>query len=327
MNEIRTDPLTGARVLYVPGRARRPHDTAVPRPAPASGAVATCPFCPGHEDALLGIVDESRPIAGDRAAARAGWQTRTVPNRFPLASATGRKLSGRHEVIIEHPRHDLGLAAMTVPAIAAVIATWQGRLRALAGAPGIRAVTLFRNEGVAAGSSIGHPHSQVVATPFVPPATRSQAARAARYFRRTGRCLACDEIARERKTGERIIATAAGVIVFVPYAARVPGELRILSTGCRRPFTDEGAARRRALARLLKDGLGRIEAAFGASPWNLTLHNAPPGPGCAPHHWSLTVLPRNVTPGGFELETGLSVCPSLPEADAGRLRKIRVKNS
>ncbi len=37
-------------------------------------------------------------------------------------------------------------------------------------------------------------------------------------------------------------------------------------------------------------------------------------------HWYLRIYPRTTTPGGFELDVGMSINPSTPEQDAELLR-------
>ena len=112
MSELRQDRTTGAWAIIAPERGLRPHQrfdqpprNHVPRLEP------TCPFCPGNESQLPGIIAEAR------RSRPPGWSVRIVPNKFPALTpdaAPGHLMPGlhvmiggygAHEVVIEHPRH------------------------------------------------------------------------------------------------------------------------------------------------------------------------------------------------------------------------------
>jgi UDPglucose--hexose-1-phosphate uridylyltransferase len=44
-----------------------------------------------------------------------------------------------------------------------------------------------------------------------------------------------------------------------------------------------------------------------------------------PIHWHLQIRPRLTTPVGFEMGTGISINPSLPENDAAFLKEKSVR--
>ncbi len=56
---------------------------------------------------------------------------------------------------------------------------------------------IFRNHGIRAGTSIIHPHSQIVASSVVPFLVRNRLSEAQRYFDMYGRCVYCDMLAYE----------------------------------------------------------------------------------------------------------------------------------
>jgi UDPglucose--hexose-1-phosphate uridylyltransferase len=132
---------------------------------PRVGAFATegvpdtraCPFCPGHESETEGTVDAVLDAHG-------AWRVRVVRNRFPMVSPEavlahpapgGRELPGRGvaEVIVEAREHDAELPDYSREHAAAVLRMYRDRLRALEAAPGVRAVSVFKNHGRRAGSS------------------------------------------------------------------------------------------------------------------------------------------------------------------------------
>ena len=113
MPEIRTDPVTGHRVILAPARAHRPDEFAG---SPASA----CPFCPGQEAQTPA---ETARLDGPGG----GWRARVVPNKYPALEGAG----GAHEVVIESARHVGSIAALSEEEVADVLGLWQGRVRAL----------------------------------------------------------------------------------------------------------------------------------------------------------------------------------------------------
>ncbi|MDO8744894.1 MAG: hypothetical protein Q7J76_07290 [Candidatus Brocadiaceae bacterium] len=83
-------------------------------------------------------------------------------------------------------------------------------------------VVLFKNSGAASGTTIEHPHSQVVGIPVTPMHIRSRIENAVRVFDDTGECLICRIIRDELNEGTRIVMDTKHFIAFVPYAALSP---------------------------------------------------------------------------------------------------------
>ena len=316
MSERRENPVTGRHVICAATRGARPHDAGRTRPRRLPAHAETCPFCPGNEDQLEVILAE-RPGKG-------GWLTRVVPNRYPIVAPTRRigaqlmPAAGRHEVVIESPRHDLSPAAMTAEELLAMVETYRERYRALAADPDIRRVFIFRNHGADGGTSLIHPHSQIVGTAFVPPAAAAEDDRARRHLEVEGDCLLCRVVADELRGGSRIVSMNDAFLAFVPYAAEAPFELWIAPRAHRPDFGAIGAAEMAAFAAILGNCLARIADCLGDPPYNYALLASATG---RPHlHWYLRVSVRSTITGGFEMATGVAVNPSRPEADAAFLR-------
>ena len=78
------------------------------------------------------------------------------------------------------------------------------------------------------GSRIRHPYSRILAAPIVFDDLRTELTQAREYFAYKRRCVFCDTIREEVAAGDRMIQETPHFAAFVPYAARVPFELRIL---------------------------------------------------------------------------------------------------
>jgi len=316
---LRFDEWTGTWIAMAPGRrgigAMRPGG--LPEPS------VRCPFCPGHEaDAELASLAVGEP-----------WRVRAVPNRFPLTrpDAASPELegalaaSGAHEVIVESRAHDRDLAMMSSSEASDVLFAWRDRSRALGRLAGTRAVSLFRNKGRRAGSSQPHPHSQIVALPFVPPLVARRAELARRYRDAQGRSLVEHTLEREREAGVRVVSDAAGVMTYCPFASgRAGGSRGILERGPAR-LAEVEDGRLATLATQVVDACRRALWASGATDYNVLVIDPPcdeTGDG-----FSIEIVPRTGGDAGFELATGTSVCVVLPEDAASRMREAPLRGT
>ena len=331
-SELRQNRLTGQWVIIAPERGDRPrqfdsqHGEAHTK-TPAHRE--DCPFCTGNEAMLPDIILQL-PGATDSV-----WQTRVVPNKYPMLTpnqgrqrqahglSVGMPGYGHHEVIIEHPQHNRDLAHMTTPEVTAVIETYHRRYVDLIHNDHNFMVIIFRNHGPRAGTSIQHPHSQLVVTGVVPQHIRWREDVAQRYFDTWGCALLGDMLADELESGTGIIDANESFVAFVPYAAEVPFEVWIVP---RQQQADFGAItdRQKAdFAAALRDVLRRLSALANDPDYNYVLHSAVRYKADEPHlRWYLQVRPRLVTPAGFEIGSGILVNPSLPEDDASALRSV-----
>lgn len=329
MSEFRQDRASGRWTVIAPERGRRPRDWAAEGRAEADPPAFDpgCPFCPGNESMLMEIVAEV-PANGAPA-----WHTRVVPNKYPAlfcdakheersrgiyTTTTGR---GCHEVVIETPRHDADLTAVSEEGAAAVIAAYRVRYRAHMQHPDIQSVVIFRNHGERAGASLRHPHSQVIATSMVLPAMETRQTWGRRQYEDTGRCVLCEILSFEADQGDRLVLEGDHFLAFVPFAAAGPYELWLVPKRHQASFTDISEDEQAELARLLRHALSRLKRALNDPPYNYVIESASKDEAGAPYlHWYLRVLPNLVRPAGFEHASGFTVNPSVPEEDAARLR-------
>ncbi|MGD0663129.1 MAG: DUF4931 domain-containing protein, partial [Syntrophorhabdales bacterium] len=75
---------------------------------------------------------------------------------------------GVHEVVIENPIHNQILPLMEDTQVEEVLLAYRERYLALREDRRIKLIIIFKNHGEAAGTSLEHPHSQLVGTPVVP---------------------------------------------------------------------------------------------------------------------------------------------------------------
>lgn len=331
MNEIRQDLLTEQWVIYSPERAQRPHSTE-PQETPREHlpeSAAHCPFCPGNESRLPSIIQEI-PAKDERP-----WQNRIVPNKFPVLTPDGEITGtnrgiyltaaayGVHEVIIESPLHDQDVPTMPEEEVRTLIETYAMRYsQAYRTHNEVVAVIIFRNHGSRAGTSLRHPHSQLIATGIMPHNVSHKEWIAKNYFSLNKRCVMCDILESEQSDESRIVFENDFFLAFVPFAAMVPFELCIVP---KRHCSDFGLAseqERADLAVALRDALQRYQDVLGNPDYNYVIQSYSRQPTMVRYlHWYVQIQPRLTTPAGFEMGTGMHINPSLPEEDAAMLRE------
>lgn len=330
---LRFDVTSSDWVIFAPERARRPHEfrrTFCPgqETAPQAGP---CPFCPGNEW-MTG--KEIYAVRDNSPGQAASWRVRVVPNKFPALriEEDPRRIEegrifywmggcGAHEVIIETPQHDVPLARQSVQQIELVLQTLQLRFNDLMRDARFQQIVIFKNHGERAGTSLRHPHWQLIATPVVPRLLRLKHQVATDYFDQTGRCLYCDLLDEELEAGQRIIANNDAYVALAPYASHVPFEIWILPRYHQASFGSVEPERLRPLAELLKVVLGKLYTALEDPDFNLTINTVPRGDEWKPYFlWHIQIIPRLMMPAGFELGSGMSINLMLPEQAAAYLR-------
>jgi UDPglucose--hexose-1-phosphate uridylyltransferase len=331
MSEFRQDPLSRRWVIIGGERAGRPNEFV----EAATRAVGLfCPFCGGHEP------ETPDAIATYGGNGKAKWLVRVVPNKYPALTTNNGALSTRqplatiqgadsipgfgcHEVIIESPRHVASLSELTDAEAEATFVAYRDRLCQLKADGRYRYVQIFKNAGPAAGASLEHVHSQLIALPSVPEAIQQELAGSDDYFRQHGRPALLDLLNQEAAAGNRIVAQTDHFVALCPYASRFPYEVWIAPCRHQPRFEDAEAGELGELSRLARDVIGRIERAIGPVAYNYFLHTQPfDMPAYDHYHWHIEITPRLLKVAGFEWGTGCFINPYPPEAAAAHLRSL-----
>lgn len=329
MSLLRFDPTTADWVVFAPSRKLRPHESR-PQAKPAQAVTpANCPFCPGNESLTPPEIYRV-PQHGDSGS---GWRVRVVSNKFPALriEESPRRVTedhifqymggcGAHEVVVESPDHGLPLAQQPVEQIECVLKTLQWRYQDLMRDHRFQTVVIFKNHGEEAGTSLAHPHWQLIATPVVPRLLRVMHFEAIEYFDRTGDCLYCELLKSELAWGKRIIASNEHFVAFMPYASHSPFETWLLPLDHQPSFRLVPEHRLNSLAALLKEVLLKLYTALDNPAYNLTIDDVPRGDEDKDYFlWHIRIVPRLTTPAGFELGSGMSINTVLPEEAAAFL--------
>ncbi len=325
--------MTGRWVIIATDRAKRPTDF-VREKVQIRGS-ASCPFCSGNESKTPPEIF-AYPHDG-RARNAPGWTLRVVPNRFPALGIEGSLNRqgeglydmmngiGAHEVIIETPDHRMTLAGLPASQVELVLEAYRDRILDLKKDSRFKYMLIFKNHGEAAGASLEHTHSQLIALPVVPKRVSEEVTGAREYYDFKERCIFCDIIRQETESGIRVISENSDFIALSPFAPRFPFELWIVPKVHVSAFESSQKHEFEQLAVILKDMLLRLDKVLDNPAFNYIIHTSPVGePTDDYYHWHLEIMPKLTKVAGFEWGTGFYINPTPPEESTKFLRETAV---
>jgi UDPglucose--hexose-1-phosphate uridylyltransferase len=353
VREIRINPIVPTEsVLVSTARGMRPKKDEERITRDTRQYVDRCPFCVGNEDRTPPEI-KAYPDSKN-------WDIRIVPNLYPVLgddhspNNTSFGLQhvidgyGRHEVIIDHPDHGIAIHEMSREHLTNLFYVYQQRMEELyASDDRLKYVLVFKNFGPAAGASIPHTHSQIIATPVVPEDVQNEVHHSREYYNKFGNCIFCSlidealtfeatihdresgEIRRKINVGQYVIERGERFIAIKPFASRFEWEIHILPLQHQADFLQATQEDLADFARVLKRTMARLDKVVGGVQYNFFLHSVPHGgehQSCEnSYHWHLEICPRTSIPTGFELGSGLFVSTVSPEAAAEALRDAEIE--
>ncbi|MBB5346738.1 galactose-1-phosphate uridylyltransferase [Desulfoprunum benzoelyticum] len=330
MPELRRDPVLGRWIIISKERRKRPSDFTIETHTSLGGF---CPLCPGNENTTPPEVLAYR-LGGDRGPNKPGWQVRVVPNKYPALVIEGdlgkegeglydrMNGIGAHEVIVESPNHDESLTQMPPEKIFFVFKAFKERIADLEKDPRFRYVMVFKNYGRAAGASLEHSHSQLIALPILPRMIVSELAGSLSYFQYKERCVFCDIIRQEMQQDVRVVCQNEHFITITPFAPRTPFEMWVLPKQHSSTYCKLDDFHLLSLSSQFSETLRRLNACIPNVPYNFVLHTEPLRFGGVEHfHWHFEIVPKLTSIAGFEWGSGFYINPLPPEEAAEYLRE------
>ncbi|MBM4278388.1 MAG: galactose-1-phosphate uridylyltransferase [Deltaproteobacteria bacterium] len=331
MPELRKDPIYGRWVIIATERSRRPSDFTSEERRPIGGF---CPLCEGNEDRtppeVLAFRDNGTPPNSP------GWLLRVVPNKFPALRIEGEldregegiydKMNGigAHEVVVETPQHSETLSTLPLRGVENILWAYRERMVDLRRDQRLRHVLVFKNYGSAAGASLEHSHSQIIALPIIPTRVREEIEGSKSYFLYKDRCVFCDIIRQELRQRTRVITENSGFVSIAPFASRFPFETWILPKIHQTSYEQMEALLYGQAAEILSDTLRRLRQVLDDPPYNYIIHTSSyPEQDRDYYHWHIEIMPKLTKVAGFEWGTGFYINPTPPEEAAEYLREAR----
>ena len=186
-------------------------------------------------------------------------------------------------------------------------------------------ILIFKNQGEAAGASLEHTHSQLIATPIIPKKVEEEILGAKKYYDFKERCIFCDIVRQELTDKERIVNDYGDFISFEPFASRFPFETWLMPKQHISHLVDFSDDVFIYLAEALKDTLNRIRVALNNPPFNYILHTAPIGKEYDEvYHWHIEIIPKLTKIAGFEWGSGFYINSVSPELASENLKKVQI---
>ena len=334
MPELRKDPVTGRWVIISTDRAKRPSDFSREHANIKGGEF--CPFCPGNESKTPPEILSYRHSENRHRGC--AWNLRVIPNKFPALGIEGDldrqadgmfdKMNGigAHEVVIETPEHMETLATMPAKRLEDLLWAFRDRILDLKKDRRFKYILVFKNHGEAAGASLEHPHSQLIALPILPKQVVEELEGAKRYFANKERCIFCDVIHQELEAGVRVAAENQDFVTLAPYAPRFPFETWILPKRHESAFENATSSVYENLARMLGSVLRKAVRVLDDPAYNLVVHSSPLQEDTHDYyHWHVELIPKLTKTAGFEWGTGFYINPTPPEEAARFLREAEVE--
>lgn len=352
LREIRINPIVPSEsVLVATARGNRPKKAEELAPRDSRAHVATCPFCRGNEDKTPPAI---QTIPDDKE-----WDIRIVENLYPVLGDDREQPDlnlglqqtidgyGRHEVIIDNSNHGIALHEMSTQHIALLFRTYRDRMQILYESDDrLRYVLAFKNFGPAAGASIPHTHSQMIALPVVPDNVQAEVDHSHNYYEKHHNCVFCSlidealtfetriydresgEVRRKIDVGQYVIERGDHFIAIKPFASRYEWEIHILPLTHQADYQDTADDEMEDFAAVLQRTMARLDAVLGGVQYNYFLHSIPHNrrfeQNIPSYHWHLEITPRTSIPNGFELGSGLFVNTISPEEAAEQLRNVEI---
>ncbi len=305
MSELRKDYILNRWVIIATERAKRPTDFKKPKIKINN---SKCNFCPGNED--------KTPDEITRINEKGKWLIRVFPNKFPAVKLAGdydikihnkfytfADAYGHHEVVVE-TNNNKQLWDFTIDHIEKILTIYNERINVLSKLDGISYVQVFKNHDEAAGTSIMHSHSQIIAYNKIPHLIEDEI----KYSMLEGNCAYCEIIQREKDSHRRCFENDS-FIAFCPYASRFPFEILIFS---KKHLTSLGECNLTDLASIMKQILLKLKEIN--APYNYMIHYSPKKEDNL--HFHLEIIPRLSTWAGFEYSG--TIINSMPPEDAAK---------
>jgi UDPglucose--hexose-1-phosphate uridylyltransferase len=319
MSELRWNPLLGEWVATATHRQER---TFLP---PAD----FCPLCPTEPGGFPTEVPESTyDIAVFENRFPSLRSHPELPSVGPMPLSPVEPAQGVCEVVLYAPRHTSTLASEPVEQIHKLVQVWTDRFQELSALQFVQYVFIFENKGEAIGVTLHHPHGQIYAYPFIPPRILQELNQFEAHWDRHNTCLLCDIRDGELGDGRRIILQNASFAAYIPFFARWPYEVHVVSARHVQAISDLRPEEQRDLASLLKSLLVAYDALFNLSfPYMMVMHQRPTDGAAYDHyHFHIEFYPplrsesRLKYLAGSETGAGMFINDTLAEQKAAELR-------
>lgn len=334
-SELRYDPISQNWILIATGRARKPETFKTEQRVTWKNSKKDCPFenLSAQEQPTLAFFEGKKAELTQGKYAPKNWTTISLPNKYPAFAqndSLGERMVGPykamdgvgfHEVIITKD-HFKDVPEFSLLEVQELINAYQERYLEFMNEKFVNYISIFKNKGPAAGASLAHPHSQIIATPVTSPDIQRSLDGSLKFWKSHKSCVHCTTMAWDLKEKERIVFENDCYAVVCPYTSRVAFEIRIFPKKHLAYFERIEDDQKECLAEAFLAAFQKLKHALNDPDYNYFLHTAPAdGKNYDHYHWHWEILPKTSTWAGFELGTGIEISTIEPERAAEFLRR------
>lgn len=341
MSHYRFCPLSGNCVIISKKRKKRPSDFAYQA---NENTKIESPFTYGNEHKtppeIFAIRDHHHKPNSPH------WKVRVVPNKYNALDIEKepKKIRfglydtmdgfGAHEVVIDTPRFPSTMYDYSDYETNLLLRAIIARVTDLRLDHRLKYILPFKNNGPLSGATIAHPHTQILAMPFMPQLIEQELLRCKRYYMDHYRSLLEDLVQEEIDSKSRIVIKSENFVVFCPFASTNPFSIFIMPISQKNSFVSLSNEQIQELSEVLNSSVKRLGKAIDNLSFNMVLKLKPPvredEKELNIYHlidqyygWRIELLPRLAFDGGFELGSGIKINPVPPEEAAEFLRGVR----
>lgn len=269
----------------------------------------SCVFCPGNE--------EKTP----KEIGRIGnpWKIRWFENKFSAVDLNGESNIqtdnkyftyssnyGKHEVIVNTREHNRDISMCSYLELSDILSVYEDRIDDLSKLKDIEYVSVFKNHGDKAGTSLIHDHSQVISLNFIPPKIK----REYNYINKSNNCPHCEIISVE-KHSHRSCFENKDAIAFTPYASFFPYEIWLYPKRHVNRLNELNESELNNFSKILKRILKKLKRANFSYNYYLKYGDSKNN-----MHTHLVIIPRINLWAGFEYSTDVIINSVSPESAA-----------
>lgn len=322
MSEFRYCKLEKEWRLFAPDRLKRPNDLHNKREIhPGELIHDKCPFDMGKE--------QFTPDEITRISQNGEWKCRVVPNLYNVLSINVQSKSerngffenysgfGAHEIVIETPIHNKQIWDYDYNDLLNYFTIIQERVINLKRDDRFAYLSVFKNQGENAGSSMSHSHSQIIALPFVPKKTKEACLYKKSYYDEHKRALLDDLVYEELAYEKNIISQNSEFVIYCPYASEFAFEAKIVSKKKLSSLIEFTRSDLSALCDIVNEFFTGYYKVLGEVPFNMIIKNAPyegyNDKTKEYYRFHIEIKPRIYKQAGFELDNDISINVMLPE--------------
>ncbi len=294
------------------------------------------PYAPGNESmtnpSVLSLVEKNGMLQRLQDADDdyvTNWSIRVFESKNPMVSINSENsysdrphysepAYGYHYVVVASPKEKDTFSTIDTEQWSHVLVVVQDRLRWLYTQKGVTYVSIYINQGEAAGSNTHHPHLNIVSFSTIPPVIEAEAEATHKILNEKGVCAMCQTVNAETG-GPRQILQTEGFIAFCPWAPSYSYEFWISPKKHTTSFSKISQKEINDLSLILRATLGGLTNSIKNVSYNLVFHLSPEKKNSRQIHWHIEIYPVTDRWSGLEKGYGIFVNKTSPEQAAEQL--------